>query len=102
MGAVEYIGRWADRERKKKLRHRFGGIQTCPWCRQIAQSSGDWRFEEWLRDPMLDVLTCGVCGGSSLWRFELGMIYIGPLEAPRPSNPGVDFYDIKAARLISK
>ncbi len=101
MGAVEYIGRWADRKRKEKLRHRFGGIQTCPWCRQIAQSSDDWQFEKWSRDPMLDVLKCGVCGGTSLWRFELGMLYIGPLEAPRPSNPGVDFYDIEAAKLIS-
>lgn len=102
MGAVEYIGRWADRKRREKRLNKFGGLQTCPWCRQEAQSSDGWGFKEWLRDPMLDVLTCGVCEGTSLWRFELGMIYIGPLDAPKPSHPSVDFYDIDTAQLISK
>lgn len=67
-----------------RLMQRYGGIQTCPWCRQCAQSSGDWSFTEWEGNPFHDVLTCGVCGGTSVWHFAVGMIAIGPLDPPKP------------------
>lgn len=82
-----------------KLLQQFGGIQQCPWCRQIAQSGESWNFRYWSKDPLLDVLTCGVCGGTSLWRFELGMMWIGPLDPPKPCHPPVDYYNIESAKL---
>jgi len=91
--------RWIKRRQEERLLNQFGGIQTCPWCRQCAQSEPDWRFRPWDRDPFLDVLTCGVCGGTSLWKFEIGMFYIGPLTAPEPKWPPVPHYDIEAATL---
>lgn len=47
---------------------------------QCAQSGPGWNFNP--HDPFLDVLTCGVCGGTSLWRFEIGMIFIKELDPP--------------------
>ncbi|WP_304559517.1 hypothetical protein [Sphingomonas immobilis] len=94
------LSRWLKHRREERLLSRFGGIQTCPWCRQCAQSGGDsWGFQRWDRDPFLDVLTCSVCTGTSLWRFEIGMFYIGPLDPPAPQWPAVEYYDVEAARL---
>ena len=93
------ISKWLTDRRDERLLRRFGGIQRCPWCRQIAQSQGGWSFKAWERDEMLDVLSCGVCRGKSLWRFELLMIYIGPLEPPAPVTPAWTGYDISAAKL---
>jgi hypothetical protein len=99
MSLIQAINEWSSKKMNERLAHRFGGIQACPWCRQIANQGAEWGFSEWERDPFIDVLTCGVCGGESLWRFEIGMIYIGPLEPPKPSHPAVPYYDIQAARL---
>lgn len=99
MALADRIVRWAKHWQKVRLLRRFGGIQDCCWCRQIAQSEGGWHFDAWARDPMLDVLTCGVCGGTSLWKWELGMIWIGPLDPPKPKHGRVPFYDIEQARL---
>ncbi len=90
---------WAVTRRDEKLLKRFGGIQTCPWCKQCAQSGEGWSFKPWERDQFLDVLTCGVCGGTSLWRFELGMTWIGSLNPPPPKWPDAPFYSIANARL---
>ena len=87
-----------DRRRERALR-RFGGIQTCCWCRQCAQDGDSWAFRPWSRDKFLDVLTCGVCGGTSLWRFEMGMMWIGPLSPPESEWPLVPYYDIDKASL---
>lgn len=95
------ILKWAIKRRDERLLQRFGGIQDCPWCRQCAQSGeGPWSFKAWKRDPFIDVLTCSVCGGTSLWRFELGMFYVGALEPPEPAWPDVSYYDVAAAKLI--
>lgn len=88
------------REQDRKLR-RYGGIQSCPWCRQLIQTGEKWGFLVWDRDPFIDVATCGCCGGTSLWRFELGMIYIGPLDPPQPASPAVPWYSIPDANLVS-
>lgn len=81
--------RWLENRRKNRLMNRFGGIQRCPWCRQIAQDGAGWSFQTYEHDQSLDVLTCGVCGGTSLWLFSIGMIAIAPLSPPSadPSFP---------------
>lgn len=79
---------WLKQRREERLLHACGGIQTCPWCRQIAQSGEGWRFAPH-QDGFHDILTCGVCGGTSLWRFELGMVFAGALDAPKAAfTPG--------------
>lgn len=91
---------WLIKRRDDKLTEQFGGTQTCPWCRQCAQSGPNpWHFRVWDADPFLDVLTCSVCTGTSLWRFEFGMGYIGALDPPKPAWDDNPNYDIKTARL---
>ncbi len=75
---------WLDQLERDNLARRFGGIQQCPWCRQIAQSGEGWDLRAFAADSFLDVLTCGVCGGKSLWHFGHGMHYFGPLASPQP------------------
>lgn len=100
---VRPLEAWLKARRIDRTLRRYGGIQTCPWCRQCAQDANvDWRFDRWERDPFVDVLTCGVCGGTSLWRFELGMFYIGPLAPPEPAWPAVEYYDIESAALRAR
>jgi hypothetical protein len=77
---------WLKRRHEHALMKRYGGIQWCPWCRQCAQSEGDWRFDPWEVSPTLDVLTCGVCGGTSIWLFAPVMIYMGALNPPMPAH----------------
>lgn len=98
-GLIEAVHEWSGRKLDDYRLERFGGIQQCPWCRQTANQGEHWTFHAWDRDPMLDVLTCGVCGGTSLWRFELGMMWIGPLEPPKPAYTAVAYYDIDRAIL---
>jgi hypothetical protein len=77
---------WLRRRRENQLLERWGGIQTCPWCRQCAQSEPGWGFTPYEGDLFLDVLTCGVCKGTSLWKFELGMFFVAPLNPPVPDT----------------
>lgn len=83
MNLVDTLHKWTTRKKEDRLLHEFGGIQKCPWCKQIANQNDSWKFEPYDKDPICDVLTCGVCSGTSLWRFELGMIYMGPLDPPK-------------------
>lgn len=94
MDIIDRINKWSSKKLEERLLYKFGGIQECVWCRQIAQSKPNWAIEMWDKDKFLDKLTCGVCGGTSLWRFELGMSYIAPLDPPKPSAPKVSYYDI--------
>jgi len=75
---------WSEIKVDDSKLERYGGIQVCPWCRQTAQHGSEWSFKEYDKDPFLDVLTCGNCKGTSLWRFEVGMIFIGVLKHPIP------------------
>lgn len=79
------IRSWLDRRREGRLLDRFGGIQTCPWCRQTVQAHAGWKFECNEVDRRLDRLTCGNCGGTSLWLWAMGMMFVGPLDPPRPA-----------------
>jgi hypothetical protein len=98
MQFLDRAAAWVARKQDDRRLRMFGGIQKCCWCRQTA-NQGDWSFSEWERDPFLDVLTCGICGGTSLYRFEFMMVFIGPLSPPAPAWPTVEFYDIENAQL---
>ncbi|MBS7810502.1 hypothetical protein [Roseococcus pinisoli] len=78
------VAGWISRRAEDRLMERFGGIQRCPWCRQFAQTQPGWSFRPWDDDASLDVLTCGVCRGTSVWLFGMGMHAMGPLDPPRP------------------
>lgn len=73
---------WAEDRKLDQIAQKYGGYQRCPWCRQCAQSMPGWSMLLCDADPFLDVLTCGVCKGTSLWRFEIMMHYVAPLDPP--------------------
>jgi len=74
---------YLKRRREKRLLKTWGGIQWCPWCQQCAQSGPHhWGFKAWKHDPSLDVLTCSVCEGTSVWLWGMGMHYMGRLDPP--------------------
>jgi hypothetical protein len=79
---LDPIRRLLDRMKQENLMRQFGGIQQCPWCKQIAQYGDGWNFKTYDENPMLDVLTCGVCDGTSLWLWGMGMHYQGLLMPP--------------------
>lgn len=99
MSLTQRIYEWSKRKVITERLHKFGGIQGCPYCEQVMQMHGNWSIKTWDRDPFIDVITCGPCGGKSLWRFEMGMIYIGPLTPPQAKGTPAPYYDIKLARL---
>lgn len=78
------IAAWLEQRRRERLTTRFGGIQRCPWCRQCAQDGNGWSFSPWSQNPLHDVLTCGVCGGTSIWHFAMVMVPLCALEPPAP------------------
>lgn len=96
---VKFAHDWSSRKIKERRLKRFGGVQTCTWCRQEANQGEAWSFKRWEHDPFIDVLTCGCCGGTSLWRFEFGMMYVGALEPPKPSFPNKVFYRVSGLTL---
>lgn len=100
MDLVKCMNDWSSSKLEERLLKKFGGLQTCPWCEQTVQSKEGWSIIPWNKDPMLDVITCGPCGGTSLWRFEMMFIYIGALEAPVSKYKSNSCYDIEKARYI--
>lgn len=77
------IEKWLRDRRINGYLKKFGGIQKCPWCTQWAQDNNTkWSFKPYKDNPMYDVLTCGVCNGTSLWLWGHGMHYIMPLDHP--------------------
>lgn len=81
-----FLRRRLQRQHENHLAARYGGIQWCPWCRQCAQSGpGDWHFKPWDQEASLDVLTCSVCQGTSVWLWGMGMHYVRELEPPKPA-----------------
>ena len=91
MSGEGWLLRKLKERRREKLLRRFGGIQTCPWCRQCAQEGdGEWRFDPWPENNGYDLLTCSVCGGTSIWLWGMGMHYMRELDPPKPAFPRVD------------
>lgn len=79
----ERISLWLKRRAEERMLRRFGGIQWCPWCKQVAQWTGEWHFYS-RTDPYIVALHCGNCGGVSRWRFEMGMIPLSPIGLTPP------------------
>lgn len=84
---------------------RYDGL-TCPWCRHECDEFDDeddldyaseHEMEAWDKDPFVDILICGNCGGTSLWRGEAGEIYLGTLSPPVPTMKPDAFYDVANA-----
>ena len=88
---------WLERRRQSRMMRLFGCIQRCPWCRQIAQNGVCWKFDPWSDNAMCDVLTCGVCGGTSVWHFAVGMHAMGPLHPPAADPAFPNHLDALAA-----
>ena len=63
----------------------FGGVQRCPWCRRSLSAP---RFND--EDQRATLMTCDECGGSSLWAWELGFVYLGAYTPPPPAFPQKD------------
>ena len=102
MDFLKTLHNWCERRLELRWMKTFGGNQRCTWCRETANQNDNWGFEEWDQDPFLDVLTCGVCGGTSLWRFGMIMHFVGPLAPPKPERDGVNYYNIGAAKLVDE
>ncbi len=81
---VDRVSAWVERKKLDRIMHAHGGYQMCPWCRQCAQGGPGWNIASCQQDPFLDILTCGVCGGTSLWHWEMSMLYVAPLDPPIP------------------
>lgn len=75
---------WVSDKRDKSLLRLCGGTQKCPYCLQRMGHGEDHPIKPYPENEMLDVITCGTCSGQSLWRWEIGFFYWGPLKAPEP------------------
>tara|TARA_B100001146_G_C15984532_1_gene349862 strand:+ start:128 stop:442 length:315 start_codon:yes stop_codon:yes gene_type:complete len=93
MDILEKLHEWTSNKLEERKIKRLGGIQKCPWCRQIANQGDNWGFKTYEKDNQFDVLTCGVCGGTSLWEFMVLMLYIGPLCPPEPAFKASGYYE---------
>ena len=105
MSIFTWLERKLKERRDNELLAKYGGIQTCPWCKQCAQEKPGWKFTQWVRDPFLDVLTCGVCAGTSLWHFTIGMVYVAPLDPPTPDVPTLwlnGHYDVENTTWVQE
>ncbi len=74
------------KRRHDRLVAEYGGIQKCPWCKNWAQEGPGWCITPSHDEPACDVLTCGVCGGTSLWHWAMGFIPVAPLNPPKPPD----------------
>jgi hypothetical protein len=101
MDIIKQINNWTNAKLKERMLVKFGGIQGCPWCSQIVQSTDGWSMKVWDRDSDITKITCGPCGGTSLWRWEFGMMFIGPLDPPKSKYEAVPYYDIANAKQIT-
>ena len=89
MKLFNWIVRKVDEHKYKAATEKFGGSQTCPWCKQCANQGNKWSFTTFELDPFFDKLTCGICGGTSIWMFTLLMTYVGPWR-----HPLMDIFDV--------
>lgn len=76
------IRAWLERAEEKLAARRFGGDQKCPWCNQWQNQFADSHRRDFAPNPMLDELVCGNCGGTSLWKWEMGFILVTAARPP--------------------
>lgn len=89
---IDKIINYDSKKKHEELIKRHGGIQYCPYCTGIIQSGNGGGSREHPKSPILDILTCGVCQGESIWRFEFGMFYVGPYSPPKPKHNNCKSY----------
>lgn len=73
---------------------RYGGVQQCPWCKRWMQLAGETCLDQ--IDAFEDEMHCGHCTGTSFWRWELGFVFIGPGNPPKPEP-----YDKKLVKFMA-
>jgi len=71
---------WLENAERELTLRQCGGDQRCPWCRRWMNGFLGTECEEF--DSILDELTCGACGGTSLWKWEVGFFYVCEGEPP--------------------
>lgn len=71
--------------------HRCGGDQRCPWCREWMNRHDSTSTRDF-RGGFLTEICCGNCAGTSIWKWEMGFVYVTagdrPPAADRPSAFG--------------
>jgi len=83
---LKWVRRWLERAEANYVLKKLGGIQKCPWCRRWMGTNEATAWHEYEEDPMLDVHCCGHCGGTSIWRWELGFFFVRPLTPPNEGD----------------
>lgn len=86
------IRRWLERAEAEVAIKRCGGDQVCPWCRRWMNQFQDTRVRDF-SDGFLDEIRCGNCQGSSLWKWEIGFIYVCEGEPPPAAHLESGFTD---------
>lgn len=66
--AVGRIEAWLRKRREDVMLKAYGGIQSCPWCKQCAQdNNADWHFDAWPENRMMVMsFECSITAASSL------------------------------------
>jgi len=98
-GFPRRVRRWLERCEAALVDERCGGNQRCPWCRQGVNHFKATSITA-TPDGFTDAITCGNCGGSSLWKWEIGFFYICRLVPP-PEPPNA-YGDSKFIARVSR
>jgi hypothetical protein len=88
------VRNWLEAAEERETLRRCHGDQRCPWCRRwMNQSTYTFTcpFDFATAAPTLDEFICGHCGGTSLWKWEIGFIYV--MRADPPPAPPCGFGD---------
>ena len=76
------VRRLLERAEAAYVGKRCGGDQRCPWCKQWVNHF----MKTYIRpfpDGFLDEVVCGNCGGTSIWKWEIGFFYVTHGEPPK-------------------
>lgn len=87
------VRRWLERAEHEYVLRRSGGNQTCPWCRQGVNHFTGTHVRTFTPDPMLDEIVCGNCGGTSIWKWEMGFVFITAGDRPPAADAAPGFSD---------
>ena len=84
------VRRWLEGAEERLAVKHSGGDQRCPWCKQwVNQFSGTSISPS--PDGFTDIITCGNCIGTALWKWEIGFCFLGRLHpGPEPLSSYAD------------
>lgn len=92
MDIIEKLHTWSS----AKMLNRFNQTHSlckCPYCMQYAETGQEpfSAWDKWPQDNEYLVLTCGPCGGTSLWieivHMFIDLHYVCPLDPPKGKMP---------------